>query len=188
MSKKFTNQDIKELSEQYDIEEAMIKSLISVESSGTGFSNRTGKMIIQFEPKYFFKFQPDAPRTVWYSNKIDVQSKEWDAFESASKINKADAIKSTSLGLMQVMGSHYKSLEFKNPQEMFDYALISERNQLDIALRFIRSNNPLYEAVKALDFDKIAYYYNGANYKKLARRLKIKPYNEKLEFFYNKYK
>lgn len=188
MGKKFTQQDIKELSAEYGIEEAMIKSLISVESTGVGFSSKTGKMVIQFEPKYFLKFQPKAPKTAWYSNKIDVQSKEWVAFEDAAKISRSHAIKSTSLGLMQVMGSHYKTLGFNTPEEMFDYANESEKNQIDIALRFIKTNKPLYKAVKELNFDKIAYYYNGSGYKALARRLKIKPYDEKLEYYYKKYK
>lgn len=188
MNNKLQDSDIKELSEKYNIEEAIIKSFVSVESSGTGYSKSTGKILIQFEPKYFSRLEPNAPKTIWYSNKIDIQCKEWDAFDNAAKYNKDSAIQSTSFGLMQVMGIHYKELGFKNPQSFYDFAVESEKNQLEIGILFIVHNKALFKAIKDLDFDKMAYYYNGANYKEQAKRLGIKPYNEQLKFYYNKYK
>jgi len=50
-------------------------------------------------------------------------------------------MKSTSIGLMQIMGFHFSELGFKTVGEMWDYAKISEKNQIELALKFIKNNS-----------------------------------------------
>ena len=159
-------EEYKKLSEEFDIPVINIKKVVKVESGGQGFSKETGKIIIQFEPSWFKRKSPYTPSGKWSLNKVEKQTAEWVAFNDAFLKDKNAAMESTSVGLMQVMGFHWKLLGFKSVGEMWDYAKVSESNQLRLGLLFIKSNNKMYKALKTSDWDTFAYYYNGAQYKK----------------------
>lgn len=159
--KNITNGQVADLACKNGVEYATLKAIIEVESGGIGFSETTGKIIIQFEPHWFQKYTG-----IRILNGVDNQVKEWEAFNKAFKIDPDAAMMSTSVGMMQVMGFHYKLLGFKSVGEMWDYAKVSEVNQVDLAIRFIKSNPKLYKAVNNNDFETVAYYYNGELYKK----------------------
>lgn len=142
-----------------------LKAVVKVESGGIGFAP-DGKIIIQFEPSWFKRKAPYMPSGKWSLNGVERQSKEWESFNDAFKLSPNAAMESTSIGLMQVMGFHYKLLGFKTVGEMWDYAKVSEKNQLDLAIRFIKSNPKLDKALKNGDAATFAYYYNGSQYKK----------------------
>jgi len=163
-----TENEYKNLALEFGIAVSKVKAIDFVESNGQGFDPVTRKIKIQFEPHWFKKF---TNRIV--NNKIDIQSKEWEAFNQAYKINPRAAMESTSLGRMQVMGFHWKRLGFKSVDQMWDFAKDSETNQLWLGLKFIETDNRLFDAVKKWDTKKVAYYYNGANYW-------IKGYDKKL--------
>lgn len=149
------------------IEAAALKAVIAVETSGRGFDAVTGKIMIQFEPAWFKRLaKNEGAGHVWSQNKVEKQAPEWLAFNEAFGHNPDAAMQSTSIGLMQVMGFHYKKLGFDNVGEMWNYAKVSEANQVELGLRFIRSNKKLYAALKEKDWATFAYYYNGAGYKK----------------------
>lgn len=189
MSKrKLTDQNIHELARANDIEFAALKAFISAESGGTGFDKVTGKIIIQFEPSWFRKKAPYAPSGAWSLNGVERQSREWLAFNDAFKMNPTAAMEATSIGLMQVMGFNYKMVGFKTVGEMWDFAKISERNQLELGIRFIKANKPLYKALKEKNWHLVAYYYNGSAYKEMAKKWGREPYNITMENAYNKYK
>ena len=103
---------IKEISNQFSFDWRVIAAFIEVETGGKGF-NSDGKIMIQFEPSWFKRYVPNAPAGIWSTNKVDVQSKEWKAFNNAFAINKEAAMLSTSIGLGQIMGFHYKRLGYK---------------------------------------------------------------------------
>lgn len=161
MSKKLTDANIADLACKNGYEYAALKAIIDVESGGVGFSESTGKIIIQFEPHWFQRYTGKR-----IANGVENQANEWKAFNEAFKIDPDAAMMSTSIGMMQVMGFHYKMLGFKTVGAMWDYAKVSEANQLDLAIRFIKSNPKLDKAVKEKDFPTVAYYYNGELYKK----------------------
>lgn len=147
-----------------------LNAVIKVESPGYGFSKTTGKILIQFEPSWFKRHKKDwitdTKNKIWQGNKVEDQTKEWLAFNSAYASDPNAAMKSTSIGLMQVMGFHYKLLGFKTVGEMWDYAKVSEANQLDLGIRFIKKNPKLDKALKDGDAKTFAYYYNGEQYEK----------------------
>lgn len=157
---------------EFGISKSKVKAIDFVESNGEGFDKKTGKIKIQFEPHYFKRISK-LIYGFWASNKIDVQSKEWQAFNDAFKKNPTAAMESTSLGRMQVMGAHWKRLGFKSVNQMWDFAKDSEMNQLWLGLKFIETDSRLFKAVKNWDTKLVAYYYNGANYW-------IKGYDKKL--------
>lgn len=159
--KKLTDGQIAELACKHGYGFAALKAIIDVESGGIGFSTTTGKIIIQFEPHWFQKYTG-----VRLANGVENQTHEWEAFNKAFKLDPDAAMMSTSIGLMQVMGFHYKMLGFKSVGEMWDFAKISEANQVELAIRFIKSNTKLDGALKSKNWPIVAYYYNGELYKK----------------------
>jgi len=161
---KLTKDQIIYLAKINGYEYAALKAIIDVESGGKGFAD-DGKIIIQFEPSWFKRKAPYTPSGLWSLNKVEKQSAEWIAFNNAFTLNADAAMESTSIGLMQVMGFHWKLLGFKSVGEMWDYAKESEANQLEIAIRFIKQNKKLDQALKNKDWATVAYYYNGEKYK-----------------------
>lgn len=168
MDKKLTDRQLYDLASAYDYDYRALKAIIEVESGHQGFSPITGKLIIQFEPAWFKRFkkdwQADTKNTTWQANKVADQTREWEAFNSAFASSPNAAMKSASIGLMQVMGFHYASIGFKTVGQMWDFAKQSEMNQVELALRFIKKSPPLDRALKAKDWPKVAYYYNGEGY------------------------
>lgn len=142
-----------------------LNAVIKVESGGIGFA-ADGRIIIQFEPSWFKRKSPYTPSGLWYQNGVERQAAEWKAFNDAFAKNPNAAMESTSIGLMQVMGFHYKLLGFKSVGAMWDFAKVSEANQLELAIRFIKSNKKLDTSLKNGDAATFAYYYNGSQYKK----------------------
>lgn len=177
---------IKEISNQFSFDWRVIAAFIEVETGGKGF-NSDGKIMIQFEPSWFKRYVPNAPAGVWSTNKVDVQSKEWEAFNNAFAINKEAAMLSTSIGLGQIMGFHYKRLGYKTVGEMWDDAKKGIDRQIWQICEFIRTDNKLKDAIKRKDWHMIATIYNGANYLQLAKKLGREPYNISLEKAYKKY-
>jgi hypothetical protein len=163
--KTITTQEIKEIAREFHLPYSKVQAIKTVESGGRGFDSGTGKIIIQFEPSWFKRKAPYTPSGKWSLNGVERQSQEWIAFNDAFAKNPNAAMESTSLGMMQVMGFHYKLLSFKSVGEMWDYAKISEANQLRLGLRFIKSNKKMFNALVNGDWKTVAYYYNGSNYK-----------------------
>lgn len=167
---KYLNQNqINLIATNYGYEYAALKAVIAKESSGHGFDTTTGKIIIQFEPLYFKrlsdKWANNIVGHVWYGNKVSNQTLEWLAFNDAYSIDAEAAMKSTSIGMMQVLGVHYAELGFKTIDEMWDYGKVSEYNQVDIGVKFIKSQIIIDKALKDKDWATFAMHYNGPKYK-----------------------
>ena len=181
-------QIIKKLSLQFGSEAAALASFIMTETGGKGFDDKTGKILIQFEPKWFKKNVPYAPSGLWSVNKVDVQSKEWIAFNDAFAKNADGAMLSTSIGLGQIMGFHFKRLGFKSVGEMWDHAKKSLENQVWQICQFIQTDRDLKQAIIFKDWHKIAKIYNGSGYLELSKKIGREPYNITMEKNYAKFK
>lgn len=149
---------------------------ISVESGGSGFAEN-GKITIQFEPSWFKKNAPYAPSGKWSVNGVERQAAEWEAFNSAFAVNPNAAMMSTSIGLGQILGLHYKRLGYKAVGAMWDDAKKGEFQQIEQIAKFIKSDAKLYAAVKSGNAHLMAYYYNGSGYKALAKKIGREPYD-----------
>ena len=147
------------LSKQFNIPVPSVKAFAYVESAGSGFDPATGKIKIQFEPSWFKRFT-----NIIINNNVDVQKKVWEAFNLAFSKSPNKAMESTSWGLMQVMGFHWKRLGFSSVGAMIDFAKVSETNQLWLGLKFIQTDSRLLKALLNKDWKSVAYYYNGAGY------------------------
>ena len=161
------------------LDPALLEAFIAVESGGKGFDDKTGKILIQFEPKPFFNRTQQL-----IENKVDVQSKEWEAFNKAFKINPDAAMESTSIVLPQIMGFHWKRLGFESVGKFWDYMKGGLVNQICALIKFIEADPKLLKAFNEKDWHKMAMFYNGSGYAEQAHRLGIKPYNEQLKAYY----
>ena len=182
-----TNEQIKEIAERNGIEYAALKIFIEVESGGKGFG-RDGKLLIQFEPSWFKKKAPYAPSGQWSVNKIDVQSKEWIAFNDAFAKDADAAMESTSIGLPQIMGLHWKRLGYSSVAAMWDEFKKGEYQQVEALAMFIRSDKTLLNALNGHNWHTVAVLYNGSGYKALAAKIGREPYDISLRKAYEKYK
>lgn len=169
------------------IEPNILRAFIATESGGAGFDSKTGKLLIQFEPVWFKRREPYAPSGAWSVNKVDVQSKEWEAFNSAFKIDPNSAMESTSIGLPQIMGGHWKRLGFESVGAMWDCFKKGELAQIKALIKFIETDKRLLKAILEKDWHMIAFLYNGAGYAALAHKYGREPYNVTMRKFYEKY-
>jgi hypothetical protein len=69
------------------------------------------------------------------------------------------ACMSISIGRFQVMGFHWQAMGFRSPQEMIEYAYVSEMNQLDLCLKWFQMND-LMDALAKGSWFRVA-IYNG---------------------------
>ncbi len=184
---RITNQQIKEIAAANGIEYAALKAFIEVESGGIGFAKDTGKIIIQFEPAWFRRKAPYAPSGLWSVNKVERQSNEWLAFNDAFRKNPNAAMESTSIGLGQIMGFHFKTLGYKTVGEMWDDAKRGEYFQVLQMVRFIKSIPALYKALKEKNWHLVATYYNGSGYRELAKKIGREPYDISMEKAYKRH-
>lgn len=168
-----TEQEIKTLSEAFNVAYPKVKAFIEVESGGKGFDEATGKIIIQFEPAWFKKKAPYTPSGLWSLNGVERQAAEWKAFNDAFSKNQDAAMESTSIGLMQVMGFHFKRLGFSSVGAMWDFAKKSEANQIWLGLEFLRTDKVLFKALQDGNWKEVARRYNGANYDALGYDKKL---------------
>lgn len=187
MSKSITEQDIRELAKNAGIEYAMFRAFLAVETGGRGFDPRTGKIMIQFEPIWFRRQAPYAPSGAWSLNKVEVQSREWVAFNDAFAKDPDAAMEATSWGMPQIMGFHWKRLGYQSVGGMVDDFKKGEYFQVLALIRFIRTDSKLYAAMKRKDFHTISSIYNGRYYKEEARKRGTEPYNISMEREYVKW-
>lgn len=161
---------VRELSKVNKVPFEVMMAIIEVETPGNGFDTKTGKILIQFEPSWFKKHEPYAPTGAWSVNKVDVQSKEWIAFNNAFAINKEAAMKSTSIGVPQIMGFHFARLGYKTVGAMWDDFKRGEYQQVLALFRFVLTDVKLLKAVREKNYHMIAYIYNGSAYKEMAKK------------------
>lgn len=96
-------------------------------------------------------------------------------------------MKSTSIGLPQILGLHYKRLGFASVGKMWDHAKISLENQIWQLAKFIDTDRNLKNAILEKDWFTIAKIYNGSGFLKIARQYGREPCNISMEKAYKRY-
>lgn len=91
------------------------------------------------------------------------QEARWRFLERAASIDRAAAWQSTSWGLGQVMGAHWKSLGFGDVEAMVASARASIDGQLTLMARFLKIGG-LAALLTSGDAKGFARRYNGPNY------------------------
>lgn len=199
VSKFLKESDIVKAAEMLEVEPAVIKAIVRVESRGRGYLN-DGRVLILFERHKFYDFlgkknatlaretyekypricNPDKGGYIGFEG-------EYPRFSLAYGIDAELAMQSASWGLFQIMGFNYRLAGCETIHEFVDAMKESEGKQLELFCNFIKNHRDkngkpaLWQAVKKKDWGSVALYYNGAGYKKHS-------YDSKLANAYARYK
>ena len=197
MKQKLSDSDIIQASKLINVEPAVIKAILEVETGNRGgFIPNTDKPVILFEGHIFWKqlklkninpekyantnMYKDIVYQKWTKQYYEGGIKEYDRLNRAICINKEAALMSTSWGLPQIMGFNYKLCGCKNIEEFVFKMSESELSQLKLFIIYIK-NNKLDSYLRNKNWKEFAYHYNGSSYA-------ANKYDIKLKNTYLKYK
>jgi hypothetical protein len=183
--------DIPIVAHELGIESAALRAVLAVESAGSGF-DKAGRPKALFERHHFYKNLRNQPDVLQVAVDATLAYPRWgerpypkgsDAvyaeIEAAYEIAPDAALRSTSWGLGQIMGSNYALAGCKSPLDLVEEAMASEINQLRHMANFIKSAG-LLDNLQEKDWAGFARGYNGPGYAK-------NSYDVKLELAYMKY-
>jgi len=185
MSKKLTEAQIAAQAKALGIEVAALRAVIEVECKGSGF-NEDGTPVILFERhvmrQRLIANKRDIDLSLISAERPDLCSKSTGAYglysaqhgrlNAAAQYHRDSALESASWGLGQVMGYHWKALEYPSLQAFINAMYKDEASQLDAMCRYIKVNN-LVNALKNKDWKAFARGYNGAAYAKNSYDVKL---------------
>lgn len=185
MSKKLTDQQIKDQAKALDVEVATLRAVIEVECKGSGF-NADNTPVILFErhvmrqrliangkaniAQTMMIKRPDLCNTS--AGNYGLYSAQHGRLNAAAQYDRTSALESASWGIGQVMGYHWKSLGYTSIQAFVNAMYKDEASQLDAMCRFIKINN-LVNALKNKDWKAFARGYNGSAYAKNSYDVKL---------------
>jgi hypothetical protein len=168
-----------------------VRAVNEVESKGLGFLP-DGRPKILFERHVFYKRLRDrgldvAALAAKYPNIVSPDAggymgnaAEYTRLAIAERIDADAAHESASWGAFQIMGYHWKRLEYSSIADWVARMQRSESDHLDAFVRFIAADTALLAALKGRKWAAFAKGYNGPDY---ARNL----YDAKLAQAYAKY-
>jgi hypothetical protein len=174
--------DYKIAAKQFQLEEAVLRAVVKVESAGHAFVR--GRPVILFEAHWFSYFtkgkydrsHPSISCPVWNRSLYKGGEREWKRLQQAEELDPTAAYLSTSWGLGQVLGMNYQDCGYRTVQEFVMAMNESAFHQLQAMLRFIEKAG-LLGALRRKDWHTFAKGYNGPSYY-------IHGYAEKLEQAY----
>lgn len=185
MSKKLTDQALREAAKTLNVELAVIRAVDEVESRGEGFLP-DGRIKILFERHKFHAFTKgkyDASHPNISNAKPggygSVKS-QYARFSKAFELDKEAAMKSASWGRYQIMGFNYADAGFGSVGSFVDAMKTGEDAQLKAFVNIIRSWG-LAPELREHKWASFARQYNGPAYKR-------NKYDEKLAAAYAKFK
>ncbi len=166
----------------------LLKSLLKVESSGMNFG-KDGRLIIRFE-RHIFKRYLSSDKILDFNNsQIGLmhknQNDEYSSLELAKQMDTNGAYESISMGSVQIMGFWSKKLGYSSAEEMYNDFSKSEINVIKTFGKLLEINPPIIKALQNKNYDKIAYLYNGPNYKNY-KDSKGRTYADKIKEEYDK--
>jgi len=155
-----------------------LAAVVEVESNGVAFATVDGRQepLILFEYHIFDRRIPAGLRArarqlglaaarwgaIRYPRSQDAR---WDLLNRARRLDDNAALESTSWGVGQVMGFHWKMLGFSSPQAMVKLARASIEGQIALMVGYIKRTG-LMDELKRGDWAGFARGYNGPGYRK----------------------
>lgn len=189
-----TNNRIAEIARQHAIHPAALLAVKLVESGIGGGFLPSKRCKILFEGHKFYeelkkkgnrnlsqllKVAPDIVYPTWNRSKYNGGEGEWARLEKAITIDREAALKSTSWGLFQIMGSNYAACKCRNVEEFVSLNCESEDNQLELLINFL-STTGIIKYLNSRQWSEFARRYNGPGYKQ-------NKYDTKLQAAYNQF-
>lgn len=190
--------DLVKAAAQLNIELAAIKAVNEVESRGSGFLNNFPKIL--FERHVFWKRlkKHGVDPEQYAADNINILQKRYGGYkggireiarlEKAKAIHEPAALESASWGLFQIMGYHWKALDYSSIEDFTQRMMMSEAEQLGAFVRYIQHNRldkwlrlkANQSSLELKNFEKFAYRYNGPAYLR-------NKYHSKMFSAYKKY-
>lgn len=187
--------DFTKAAAELQVEEAAIRAVYAVESSGKGFIGEMPKIL--FEGHVFWDRLKRKGRNPvqlavghesilypkWTKAHYLGGAKEFKRLQEAEAIDQSAARESASWGLFQLMGYHWQSLDYASIDDFVERMKKSEGEQLIAFCRFVKNKKTkggtLRDLLAQKNWADFAYAYNGAGYRKNA-------YDDKLRSEYRK--
>ncbi|MBE8232278.1 MAG: DUF3380 domain-containing protein [Endozoicomonadaceae bacterium] len=178
---------IKHKAEQEGIDIAIVKTVLKVESIGAGFYS-SGHPKVLFEGHQFWKQlnQQGSNPALLQDNNNDILYPKWtttfytgsgqgeyERLKRAKIINEDAALKATSWGMFQMMGSNAKACGFDDVKSFITSLSAGENRQLDAFFAFLHHED-LFQSLKNKDWATFASRYNGVKFRS-------KEYDQKLQ-------
>lgn len=150
---------------------AAVRAIAEVESSGEALWLIDGQLKppIRLEAHWFGKLtgyrfndtHPGISCRKWTPS-LAARTREgaWRQFDEAAALDREAAIQSSSWGAFQIMGFHFSTLGYPDP-EAFANIMQTPEGQLDVFARFIEVNPPILDALRRCDWTAFALHYNG---------------------------
>ena len=174
-AKRLEDGDIATIAEQIGVEEASLRAVLQVETGGKGYDAKNRPKAL-FERHKFWKELADTPDLQANAAGLGLAYPKWgekpypkdsdgvySEISAACEIDLDGALRSTSWGLGQIMGSNYRMVGCATVQDMVEQAKQSEVMQLQQWVGFVKSAN-LLQALKNKDWAAFAKGYNGPGY------------------------
>jgi N-acetylmuramidase/Putative peptidoglycan binding domain len=167
------------------IEPAALLAVIEVESAGNFFASVNGQdePLIRFEGHYFDRRLSEevrdkaraaglaSPHVGNIPNPAS-QAARWAMLERACAFSRSAALESTSWGIGQIMGSHWKSLGYSSVEALVETARSGAAGQVELLIRFIEKNG-LLPVLNNRNWAAFARRYNGPLYRRNAYDTKL---------------
>lgn len=163
--------------DENELDAAALLAIISVESAGRVFAKVDDKLepLIRFEGHYFYRLLPKAKRNIAVTQGLAhrraghiknsrYQKSRWRFLNKCIALDRDAALQSTSWGVGQVMGSHWRWLGYASVDAMIFDVRKGVGGQVELIIRFIKKAN-LVRFLDAQDWAGFARSYNGAGYK-----------------------
>lgn len=169
--------DYQELADNLKIDVATIKAVKSVESGISSFEKSSSRPVVNFEEALFRRALAKKGNDL---SGYTFSGTAWEKLIEAWKISREDALKCTSIGMFQILGSNYKACGYDSVYSYFSDLYMSESVHLRAFGKFLKASG-LVEDLRNKNWAKFASVYNGKSYSKYG-------YDKKLEQAWNKYK
>lgn len=173
---------IKNIATKYGIAPELVLAVAEVESNGrNGYApDGSGRLLVLFEAHIFYnqlqqrgfkpaelmKKYPNLISPVWNQKLYKGGAFENQRLMEAIAIHREAAFYSASYGMFQIMGFNHVNCGFKTVDEFISYNRVSQENQVECFIRYIKSIPAMFKALINRDAARFARLYNGPEFKK----------------------
>ena len=187
-----TKTQVRKIAIELNIPAASLLAICEVESDGRMSAKINGRPepIIRFEGHYFDRYLEGDARLLARQQRLSdpkagavknprSQVHRWKLLNRAIQINRTAALSSTSWGIGQVMGAHWKWLGYGSVDALVAEARSGVVGQVRLMARYIEKAG-LVKAIQEEDWTAFARTYNGSSYRQ-------NRYDEKLVKAFSKH-
>lgn len=196
---KITEAHYEKLAADLNVEKEVLKAVAIVESKGEWFVNdeagrRRAKILLERHKMYrhlrrkisqerLSSLVRQYPRVIYPEyGEYGSEREQFRKLEIAKSIDETAAIKSCSWGEFQVLGEYFKNGGYSTPQELEIAMNQFSLQQFLYFQSYLKITKPqVVKNMRVKNWGKIAFYYNGSDYKRNAYDAKMECEYERLK-------